>query len=239
MIETPELIAMKLRIFPIAGAVLLTMMSIPVQSQDDFSPGLGIALKASLNGFGGDIVYGLNERLGFRLGAETFSYDRDISFSENDVDYDAVLDARVGSISLLCDLSLSNWFFVTGGAGYSLFKGTFDGEAAGPMPFGDITIPVEMIGDFHFDVVPDWKITPYLGIGFGRPVSAAKTVSFAFELGGFYQGPPDISIQSTGLLSPTSNPDHRHEARLEKQISQYWFFPVMRFNLSFKLVKFD
>jgi hypothetical protein len=63
-------------------------------------------------------------------------------------------------------------------------------------------------------------------------------VGFAFELGGFYQGSPEITITSNGLLSPTSNPDQQQAERLEEQISQYNIYPVLKFSLSYKIVGF-
>ena len=174
-----------------------------------------------------------------RLGGDVFSYDRDITFSEDDIEYEALVQARLGGVSLLFDYVPANWFFISAGAAYSLFHGDVDGQAASGMPFGDIIIPKEKIGTFEFDLDPKWTLSPYLGIGFGTVYNRQKRVGFAFELGTYYQGPPDITIESDGLLSPTSNPDHGQEARLERQIDQYYLFPVMRFNLSFRIAEFS
>jgi len=209
-----------------------------VSAQTEFSKGLGIALKASTNGLGGDIIVAVHENVNLRLGFEKYNYGRDITFSENDIEYDAVVDAGIGSISLLCDYAIAPWFFISGGAGYNLFHSEIIGHAASSMPFGDIEIPKEKIGNFQFDLDPKLKISPYLGIGFGKTLNPSKLVGFAFELGGFYQGPPDISIQSDGLLSPTANPDHGHENKLERQIDQYYLYPVLKFSLSFRIVSF-
>jgi len=224
--------------FLILGVILIVLSPNNTYAQEDFQPGIGLAVKASTNGLGGDIIYNFHQRLSVRLGAEMFSYDRDITFTEQDIDYDAVVDAKVGNISLLLDFYVAPWFFISGGAGYNLFHAEVVGHAASGMTFGDIVIPKEMIGNFQFDFDPSWKISPYFGIGFGRTISMNKKVGFAFEIGGFYQGPPDMTIQSSGLLSPTSNPDHGQELRLEKQINQYYLYPLLRFSLSYKIAQF-
>ena len=82
------------------------------------------------------------------------------------------------------------------------------------------------------------KISPYLGVGFGRALGKEKSLAFAFEIGTYYQGAPDISIQTTGLLSPTSNPELGQEKYLESQISQYYLYPVLKLSLSYRLFKF-
>ncbi len=229
---------MKTLVYFLVGTIIFAFSPLMGSAQTDFKPGLGIALKASTNGFGGNIIYNFHEKLGLRLGMEMMSYDRDITFDENDIDYEAVVDARVGSITLLCDFNVSSWFFLSGGAGYNLFHGEVTGHAVSSMPFGDIEIPKEKIGTFQFNFDTGWKISPYLGIGFGQTLGVNKRVGFAFEMGSFYQGPPDMSIQSTGLLSPTSNPDQGQERRLERQINQYYLYPVLRLSLSYRIVQF-
>lgn len=229
---------MKPKGLTLSAAVIILLLPAMVLSQENLYPGIGVGLKASTNGFGGDIVLGLHQNLNLRVGGEMLRYETDITFKEDDIEYDAFVEARIGSISLLVDYVPANWFFISAGAGYNLFHGDVNGKAASGMPFGDITIPKERIGTFEFDLDPGLKISPYLGIGFGTVYNRQKRVGFAFELGSFYQGPTDIGIESDGLLSPTSNPDHGQESRLERQIDQYYLYPVLRFNLSVRIAEF-
>lgn len=199
---------------------------------------IGIALKGSTVGLGGDIVVGFHPKMDVRLGFETMGYSLDFSFEESDVTYDAIGKTRFGTISALYDYYLAKNIFVTAGFGYNMFHLNIDGQAVSDLPWGDISIPKEKIGDFEFDITPSMKISPYLGIGFGQPLNPNKTVAFAFELGTFYQGAPNISIYSTGLLSPTMNPEQGQKQLLEYQISQYYLYPVVKMSLSFKLASF-
>lgn len=219
--------------------LLTSLFEIPnLSAQTDFSQGLGIAVKSSTNGFGGDLVYNFHKRLSVRLGFEELTLNRNFNFEEESVEYNGNADYRTGSLSLLLDFYVFRHVFITGGAGLNMFQTVFDGKAANSLQFGDIEISQDKIGTFNFQVDPSSKISPYAGIGFGRTLGLKKKVGFAFELGGFYQGPPQITIASTGLLSPTSNPDQDHEARLEKQISQYTVYPVLKLSLSYRIVGF-
>lgn len=218
---------------------LILISKLSAQVVDDLSAkGIGIAVKSSTNGLGGDVVYNFHKRMNVRFGYEQLHVKTNFTFSEESVDYDATANYKAGSLSLLLDYYLWNHFFLSAGAGWNLFHGIVNGKAASAMQYGDITIPKEKIGGFDFQVDPSLKVSPYFGIGFGRTLGLKKKVGFAFELGGFYQGSPDITVASTGLLSPTSNPDQQHEARLEKQVNQYSIYPVMKFSLSYKLAKF-
>jgi hypothetical protein len=207
------------------------------QEADLSSKGIGIAVKASTNGLGGDIVYNFHKRMDVRLGYEQLKYNTTFSFSEESVEYDATADYKAGSLSILFDFYPTKYIFFTVGAGYNMFHANLDGRAASGIEFGDIIIPKEKIGNFNFQIDPSLKISPYLGIGFGRTLGLKNRLAFAFEIGGYFQGSPDITVSATGLLSPTSNPDQQHEARLEKQVNQYSIYPVMKLSLSYKLFK--
>ncbi|MFA5816978.1 MAG: hypothetical protein WC865_15330 [Bacteroidales bacterium] len=207
-------------------------------AQTAFSSGIGLAIKASTNGLGGDAVYNFHKRMSIRLGFEQLGAKTDFIFEENAVTYAANVSFKTGSISLLFDYYLADHVFLSAGAGWNLFHAAIDGEAISFLQFGDIRIPKEKIGTFNFQVDPSLKISPYAGIGFGRTLGLKKKVGFAFELGGFYQGSPDITIISSGLLSPTSNPDQQQAEKLERQINQYSIYPVVKLSLSYKIVSF-
>jgi len=209
-----------------------------LSAQTDFTPAIGVALKTSTNGLGGDVVYNFHDKMNLRLGYETLSLKYSFDFDEESVTYAADVKYKTGSISLLYDYYLTNYIFVTGGAGINLFHVDFYGEANSSYQFGDIWISKDKIGDFDIDVDPSLKVSPYLGFGFGRTLGLKKKVGFAFEMGGIYQGSPDITIATTGAISPTSNPEQGHAERLGKQISQYSIYPVLRFSLSYKIAEF-
>lgn len=221
-------------------AVLLLFMIIGYstsRAQEYFRPGVAVAITVSTNGLGGDVVYQFHKKMGIRLGYEQLGIKTRFSFQQESVDYSAELKFRTGSLALLFDYYIGKKIYLTAGAGWNRFHAMVAGKAASPMQFGDIQIPMEKIGTFTFLVDPTVRLSPYLGIGFGHTMRQIKRVGFSFEIGGFYQGSPDISITSTGLLSPTSNPDQQHDLRLEKQINQYQIYPVLRFNLSYRIVE--
>jgi hypothetical protein len=219
-------------------SLILTGIPLNTFTQEDKTKGFGLAIKASPNGLGADAVVAVHPKVTLRLGYEQLGLNRDFTFSEENIDYAANIDFRTGSASLLLDFYLAKYVFLTAGAGWNRFHAEINGHASKPLQFGDIQIPADRIGVFEFLIDPSLPVSPYAGIGFGRTLGSEKRLGIAFELGGFYQGTPDITIFSDGMLSPTSDPDHGHEARLEKQINQYLIYPVIRFNVSYKLIRF-
>lgn len=220
------------------GFLVLFAAMTQLPAQKPFAPGAGLALKISTNGFGADAVYNFHQKMGIRLGFEKSGFKTDFHFQEESIEYVAKLDLNTGSVSLLFDYYLLDKIFLSAGAGWNLFRAAVDGEAAGAVQFGDVMIPKEKIGTFNFLIEPSLKLSPYAGVGFGRTLGLNKKVGFAFEMGGFFQGSPDITINSSGLLSPTSNPDQQQELKLEKQIKQYSIYPVLKFSLSYKIISF-
>ncbi|MFA6128135.1 MAG: hypothetical protein WC699_12610 [Bacteroidales bacterium] len=209
-----------------------------LSAQSRFTPGIGLAIKASTNGLGGDVVYNFHQKMSLRLGYEQLGYKTDFVFEEQGIKYATNLAFKTGSISLLFDYYLAKYIFVTAGVGYNLFHADVNGTADSYIQFGDIQIPKEKIGTFNIQVDPSLKVSPYLGVGFGRTLGLKKKLGFAFQLGAIYQGSPNLTIQSTGLLSPTSNPDQAQDIKLENQISQYSVYPVLKLSLSYKILSF-
>ena len=158
-------------------------------AQGNFSQALGISLKASTNGIGGDVIYNFHPKMTLRLGYETLGFNTEFNFEEQNIEYAAIVDLKTGGLSLLYDFYLLKGVFVTGGVVLNTFQADFDGEAESSFPFGDIEIPKEMIGDFNFIVDPATKVSPYIGIGFGRTLGLKKRFSAAFEIGSYYIGP--------------------------------------------------
>jgi hypothetical protein len=198
-----------------------------------------VAIGASIatTGPGLNLVLGVTKPLSVRLGFEQMAFNVPFSFEENNIDYDADLNFRAGSISIIADYHYWRSLFVSFGAGYNLFRPEIAGVAASGLPYGDIFIPAEDVGKFHFEVEPSHRLSPYLGAGIGRKIGLKKRAAFSMEAGIFYQGPPKIAIEATGLLSPTADEAHNHARMLENQFSAWRFYPVAKMGLSFLLTK--
>lgn len=194
-------------------------------------------ISVSTMGAGATLSLAVNKSLVLKGGFEYIAFTVPVTFDENNIDYTADLDYNTGNLSLLLDWYVTRTLYLTGGCGYNLFKPHFAGKASDDWKYGDIYIPKEEIGDFRFTVTPSVKISPYFGAGIGRFAGTRKNVTFSLEAGAYYQGEPDISIISSGLLSPTSDRSHQHKELLERQFSIYNFYPVIKMGLSFVLFK--
>lgn len=225
----------KLNYFTVCVAVVAMLSSLSVNAQSDF----GVSIKAGTSGLGFDLV-SQHPKYGIRLGYDRLGFTRNFSFDEDyalydEVEYNARAKVRAGAISALCNINLGDIFFVVAGLGVNLFKVDVEGEAANDVPLGDVIIKKEKIGNFDFTIKPGMKLSPYLGIGFGHTLGKTSRWGFVFDMGAYYQGKPNVVIETSGLLSPTSNPSFGQETLLEHQISQYYLYPILRASVSYKL----
>jgi opacity protein-like surface antigen len=195
------------------------LISLMISTSSLAQVNVGLALKASTLGLGGDAVVRFHPKMDVRVGFETMGFGRDFEFKEGDINYDATANLKTGTISAMFDYYVGKSFFLAAGVGYNLFNVNIAGQAASDMPYGDISIPKDDIGNFDVDVDPGSKLSPYIGLGFGKALGRTKNLAMAFELGALYQGGPDLTLNSTG--------------RSEEHTSD--LYPVLKLSISYKI----
>lgn len=197
----------------------------------------GITLKGSTNGVGADVAYQFHKKMGLRIGYDTFTYSFTSNYSSGEVDLALNADVEAGTLGLFFDYYLGRKFFISAGIVSNNFYSQARGSAVDDYLWGDILISKEDFGSLDVSVQPGSEIAPYLGLGFGRILSQRKTISMSLELGMLYFGEPDLTIDATGALSPTADPNNNQEAILENEISEFVFYPVIKLNLGIKLTR--
>ena len=197
--------------------------------------GFYIGAQASTNGWGFDARYIFNKTITVKMGFERLYYSTTLDFSEGDIEYDASLDYKTGGISLLADFNYTKNLYISAGAALNSLNPEIKGVAVSDLQYGDITIPASMVGDFVFSLSPSMDISPYVGLGFRSFFGEKERVTFTFETGLYYLGAPNVEIEATGLLAPTADPAHGQKELLERQLSQYKFYPVIKINLAVRL----
>lgn len=199
--------------------------------------GFGIVFKASTNGIGADLVYRFGKRLDLRLGYDTASLTINEQITNDDIQLDVNATLDTGTLSALLNYYLGKRFFISAGLMSNNFLTVAEGKLSEDYLWGDILISQDDFGKVQFTLEPTYEIAPYFGIGFGEALSQKRRVSLALEFGALYFGQPDITINSTGALSPTSDPFNGQEKLLERELEPFVFYPVIKLSLGIKLSK--
>lgn len=204
--------------------------------QGSFSPTLGVDANVSTSGLGADIYYNFMPQITAKVGYSRLRFDFDINFRQEGLSLDTEIKYAVNSFMAGVDYQLVKFVYVSAGIGLLRFRPKANVFPVTNTEFGDIELSPEAVGRATVNIKNSSTISPYLGIGLGRLVPSEESrVSFAFEFGAYYMGPPQVSIDATGMLAPSSDPHHAKQ--LSRQISQYRFYPVVRLSMGVRLFK--
>ncbi len=209
--------------------------AIPVTNNTVEPKGLYLGGIISTNGWGGELKYVFNKRLAVRSGHETLNLSQNINYNQDDIDFETSFDYKTGSIFLLGDFNYTRNLYISGGVMFNSFNPVIKGEAVSDMQYGDITIPASMVGAFTITITPELKISPYGALGVRSFLGKKKRAIWTTEVGGFYMGAPQVDIKASGLIAPTADPALGQKEKLEYQIEQYKFYPVLKMGFAIKL----
>ena len=182
----------------------------------DFNHQIGISLKGSTNGVGGDIYYRPTKMLAIKAGvefvdanitAETMKpYVGDALIVSipmptdppTNMIFDAGAKFKTGALSAAIGFQPFGGLYLTAGVGKFLFASEVIGAPRTDLAFESQNVPgvgkvdpkifKDVLGNFSITVNPANTITPYVGIGLGSFVPRKGAVSFALELGAYYLG---------------------------------------------------
>jgi len=204
---------------------------------------VAIAAKAGTLGAGAELTVGLSPRLNARLGANAFNYSDRREASQ--IEYDA--EARLRTATGLLDwYPTGGGFHLTGGLVYNdtQVDGSSIPPPSGTYDIGGVPVPVSIAGTLDATAEFD-PIVPYLGFGWGNAVAASRKVGFYVDLGVVFQGEADVTLVP---ILPADSPINttpgarqafdillrREEADLEDEASDYDYYPVLSFGLSYR-----
>lgn len=180
-----------------------------------------------------DYSFKLNESFSVTARYNTLSYK--VEELEQEIDgEDLLIDAEIDFKNI--DVFFSYYPFKSG---FRLIGGV------GSFSNNDVNVVATFknsvnIGDVEFnsadigvlDIKTKWKkIAPYAGIGFGRAIPKNKRLGFGLEIGTYFAGAPDVSLEATGLIEQTSD----QEALLQESFSELKFIPYVSFRLSYSI----
>lgn len=240
MHRLPRRIDRRQSCLPVAGLVLFALAGVagsPARAET------ALSLTAGSLGGGVELTQSFSPYLDGRLGIHGGNLTQRRRLVA-DIDYDATAKARTGT-ALLGWHPVANGFRLTGGVVYNGSRVDAESRlpASGVYRIGGVNLPAAQVGRLRGRA--DFKtFAPYLGLGWGGPLSTRGRLGFTFDLGAFYQGSPNVTL--TPVLpagSPLDNPIGRallavavaeEERRAEADLSSYKYYPVLSLGLSYR-----
>lgn len=220
----------------------------PAQGSSEGRFPIGVGVKVSTLGIGGEVAVAISHRSNVRFEFNAFSYGH--SFDKDGATYKGTLDLR--SAQATYDLFVLPWFHVSpgvllyngnkvtanisvpGGQTFTLSNTTYFSDAADPIAgTGKLSV---------------YKAAPMVLFGIGNLVPRNHHFSTSFELGAAYQGPPRVALALTGSACDSTGVNCRaissdptiqsnvvaEQAKLNKSASPYKFYPVLSFGVGYR-----
>jgi len=221
---------------------------VPAKGSKESRVEVGVGVKVSTLGIGGEAAVQLSHRSNVRVGFNAFSYGD--NFTKDGANYKGTLSLR--SLQATYDLFLIGGLHLSPGVlVYNGNKVTANVSVPGGQTFtlsnvnylSDAADPIGGTGKLSI-----YKAAPMVLIGFGNLVARSHHFSTTFEIGAAYQGPPRITLNLTGSAcdptglncrSVSADPTIQanvvsEEAKLNKSASPYKFYPVVSFGVGYK-----
>lgn len=220
--------------------ILILSLTIPAHlfaqggyGDEEFTPGWAIGIKLSTFGPGIEIIKSFTPVVNVRLGGAYLKFNTEFSI-DNDVSTINKSSTTLGGISLVADINFLSFMHFTGGLMYNISKEEMEAKPNDDYYIGEVELTSETVGSVYYTLTPN-KICPYAGFGFGNSISRSKRVSFAVDLGVVYHGTPKVELDANGMISPTASDEQQQI--LQDNVSGYRFYPMLNFQLSFRLNK--
>ena len=198
-------------------------------------PGLSLGAKIGTLGIGADLVFGINQFVNLRGGANYGFLNWNVEIS--DVDYD--LEMKNLSVPIWLDIHpFANHFRITGGINVvSGSEALIDATPNSNVQIGNHTYPPDVVGTLSGKIEIAESVAPYLGIGFGNAVAEDQLVTFMLDLGVVFQS-YDVTLTSNGAGMTTTHDTFRkdlevEEAAIQEDLDSFKVFPVLSFGIAY------
>jgi hypothetical protein len=187
-----------------------------------------VSAKTSTLGLGGEFTTAVTSNINARVGINALDVDFDDQEIEN-VDFDLGID--LSSYSVLADWYVfDNSFRLSGGI--ISMDNEVDLEARGPsgekVEIGDVEYDWNQIGSLSGSIESD-EVAPYVGIGWGNPLTHSRRWGFTCDFGVAFTSSPDVTITATSDIKPAGFDEELAKLKgdIEDFFDKFKLYPVI------------
>jgi hypothetical protein len=178
--------------------------------------------KVSTLGLGGELTTAITPKVNARVGVNALQLNVDENKVE-DVEYDTELD--FSSLSVLADWHVFDDAFRISGGVLSMNNGIeMNARPTVSVEIGDNIYTPAQVGTLTGRVDID-GLAPYIGIGWGNPLTSRQRWGFACDFGLAFTDSPEVSLTSTGVVSQADLTKEIKE--IEDDADSFKVYPVI------------
>ena len=202
--------------------------------------GISLAPSVSTLGPGVELTKSINPHLNARIGGNLFSVDFNDTVSN--IDYEA--EVNLESVSAMGDIYpwKKSGFHVTLGLAYNNNRASGVGRMnGGTINIGGQTFQANDIGRVDAEVTYPTPVAPFIGIGYGNPVSKNKDLGFFIRAGALITGSPNVDFTATpnaalpqAMQNQVRNSAAAEEAQIQDDLNNFPLYPVVTLGFSYQ-----
>jgi len=210
--------------------ILLVLLSCGAGCTD--SGRFAVSGKTGTLGLGGEFTTAVTSNINARIGINAL--DLDLEYELDDIEYDIGLD--FSSFSALLDWHIfDSPFRISGGVLSMNHNLDLSASATGEQEIGGVEYDWNDIGTLSGSVEID-NVAPYVGIGWGNPLTGNKRWGFTCDFGVAFAGSPAVALSATGMASDqVFQADLERERRdMEDELEDFKFYPVISISFFYR-----
>lgn len=201
--------------------------------------GWAIAPEVSTLGLGGHLVTRIIPQINARVGVNAFGLGLDIE--ETEAEYEG--DLNLFNVSTILDLhpSKNSGFKLSGGLVFSNNNTEGTATTDETIEIGGQEFSIDQLGSVDADVDITSHVAPYVGLGWGNPVSGNKGLGFWLNAGVLFGGSPEVDLSpnlgqnvSPEIEAEINEAIEAEEAELEDDIGFFRVYPVVSLGFSYQ-----
>ena len=202
--------------------ILSVLLSCGAGCQD--SGKYAVSGKVSTLGLGGEFTTGVTSNVNARVGLNMLDFDIDEEEIE-DIEYDIELD--FSSFSALADWYVFNGSFrISGGVISMDHEINLDASPSDEIDIGEGTYSPADIGTLSGCVEID-DVAPYVGIGWGNPLTSNRRWGFTCDFGVAFTSSPDVKLTATGAVAGLAEDLAKEIKDIEDDVDKFELYPVI------------
>lgn len=212
---------------------------LPLKKQVENKPKMPMSVALAIGMSGAGIEFGrslsASNRLFLKAGLSYIGYNKLYNFEYNPkstikIDPDVRHGQAYAGINYFP--FKKSTFYLTSGIGYlysSKLKAVINTETG--FVISDTEIAAEDFGKINIEL--QWnKITPFVGLGFGRTVPKSR-IGVGAEIGVYYLGSPQIHLDYTGILEITNIDEVL--PKIQDNMKGYAYLPALNFKIRYRI----
>lgn len=185
-----------------------------------------VSAKTSTLGLGGEFTTAVRSNINARVGINALDIDFDDQEIE-DVEFDLGID--LSSYSVLVDwYAFNSSFRISGGIISMDNEVDLEARPTEDIEIGDVYYTPAEVGTLYGSIESD-EVAPYIGIGWGNPLTHKRRWGFTCDFGVAFTDSPDVTLAARGGTEPPGFDEELAKLKgdIEDFFDKFKLYPVI------------